>query len=63
MFHCVSTNKTHFVKEEENDVKKNLEGIARGKTQDGTTGRKKKTENMVQEKGHEMSKVDIYLTI
>lgn len=28
-----------------------------------TMGRKKKTENVVQEKGHEMSKVDTYLTI
>lgn len=64
MFQCMSINKKHFVKKEENDVvKKNWDRIPRNKTQDGTKGREKKAENLVQEKGHEMSKVDIYLTI
>ena len=57
-------NKKYFAKKEDNDaVKKNQEGTPGSKNWNGTMGRKKKTENVVQEKGHEMSKVDTYLTI
>lgn len=57
-------NRKYFVKKEDNDVvKKTQEGIPRSKSWNGTMGEMKKTENVVQEKGHEVSKADIYLTI